>query len=310
MKAVVANPNKAGWLEIAEAPAPKANSNEVVVRATAFSVNRGEVNRAKASTQGLQIGWDVVGIVERAAADGGGPPTGARVVGFSRRMQGWAQAVALPVVDVAEIPDGVSDVDAATLPVAGLTALYALERCERLLGDRVLVTGATGGVGHFACQLAAAMGARPVALLRRSDHADAIRALGAEVVVSADGSALADLPKFRSIVDGVGGPLFPKLLDAMDASGRLVTYGVSAGADAPMPIRNLLLSGDGRIEGFHLYRESEKETAAKGLNRLMRLMLDGRLKTEVSVLKDWREIGAVAADLIDRAYLGKAVLTL
>lgn len=310
MKAVVANPAANGWVEIGEASAPTPDSNEALVRVTAFSLNRGEVNRARGGVAGMQIGWDVAGVVEAAARDGGGPKAGARVVGFSRRMQGWAEQVALPTVDIAEIPDGVSDADAATLPVAGLTALYALERCERLLGDRVLVTGATGGVGHFACQLAVAMGATPVALLRRADHAEAIRALGAEVVVSEDGAALAELPKFRSIVDGVGGALFAPLLDAMDSSGRLVTYGVSAGAEAPMPIRNLLLSGDGRIDGFHLYRESEKETASKGLTRLMRLMLDGRLKTEITVTGNWSEVANVAAGLIDRTFLGKAVLTI
>lgn len=310
MRAVVAKLDAHEFLEIAEVPPPKPNSHEAVVRVTAFSVNRGEVNRARTATAPIQIGWDVAGVIEQAAAEGGGPAEGARVVGFSRRLHGWAERVALPTVDLAEIPAGVTDADAATLPVAGLTALYALERCERLLGDRVLITGATGGVGHFACQLAIAMGAKPVALLRREEHAAAIRALGAEVVVSADGSALHDLPKFRSIIDGVGGPLFAKLLDAMDASGRLVTYGVSGGADAPMPIRSLLLSGDGRIDGFHLYRESEKESARKGLTRLMRLLLDGRLRTEITVREDWSKIGRVAADLIDRAYLGKAVLTL
>lgn len=310
MKAVVANPDKEGWLEIGDVAEPAPDSHEAVIRVTAFSVNRGEVNRARTGQAGMQIGWDVAGVVDAAAKDGSGPPAGARVVGFSRRMQGWAERVALPTVDFAAIPDGVGDADASTLPVAGLTALYCLERCERLLGDRVLITGATGGVGYFACQLATAMGAHPVALLRRGDHVAMIRDIGAEPVVSADASALADMPKFRSIIDGVGGEIFAKLLDAMDASGRLVTYGVSGGAEAPMPIRNLLLSGDGRIDGFHLYRESEKETAAKGLARLMRLILAGRLKTGIGVTADWSETAKVARDLIDRAYPGKAVLTL
>lgn len=310
MKAVVANPGQADWIKIGEAPEPTPDSNQAVIRVTTFSVNRGEINRAKAATDAMRVGWDVVGIVEAAATDGSGPKLGARVVGFSRPMHGWAERVALPVVDIAEIPDGVSDEDAATLPVAGLTALYALERCERLLGDRVLVTGATGGVGYFACQLAVAMGAQPVAILRREEGADAVRALGAEVVVSADGSALADMSKFRSIVDGVGGAMFSNLVDALGDNGRLVVYGVSAGADAAVPIRSLMFTGDGRIDGFHLYRESEKETASKGLTRLMRLMLEGRLKTEITVRKEWTDIGEVAQGLIDRTYVGKAVLTL
>lgn len=310
MKALVAAPDAEGWLAFGDVAGPAPDSNEAVIAVTAFSLNRGEVNRARNGEQGQQIGWDVAGRIVRPAADGSGPPEGARVVGFSKRMQGWAERLALPTTDFAAIPDGVSDIDAATLPVAGLTALYALERCERLLADRVLITGATGGVGHFACQLAHAMGAKPVALLRRPDHTAAVEATGAEVVVSEDGSALDDLPKFRSIVDGVGGPLFAKLLDAMDAGGRIVTYGVSGGAEAPMPLRNLLFSGDGRVDGFHLYRESEKETAAKGLARLMSMLLDGRLKTEVTLTSDWTGTPEAARGLIDRAYLGKAVMTI
>jgi len=310
MKAVISNPDIEGWVEIGDVAEPQPDSHEALIRVTAFSVNRGEVNRARTGAKGMQIGWDVAGVVEAAARNGAGPAPGARVVGFSKRMKGWAERTALPVTDFAEIPDGVSDADAATLPVAGLTALYALERAERLLGDRVLVTGATGGVGHFACQLAVAMGAHPVALIRSAKNKAAVAATGAEVIVSEDGSALANLPKFRTIIDGVGGPLFAKLLDAMDMSGRLVTYGVSGGDAAPMPIRNLLLSGDGRIDGFHLYRESEKESAAKGLSRLLRLIEDGRLKTEITVREDWSGIGKVAQGLIDRTYLGKAVLTL
>jgi NADPH:quinone reductase-like Zn-dependent oxidoreductase len=93
-------------------------------------------------------------------------------------------------------------------------------------------------------------------------------------------------------------------------SGRLVTYGISGGLEATIPVRAMLLSGDGRIDGFHLYRESEKESASKGLTRLMRLMLDGKLKTHVSVQKDWSAVGEVAVGLIDRTYAGKAVLTI
>lgn len=310
MKSVLANPEVSGWMEIGDAPEPVPDSHEVVVAVTAFSVNRGEVNRARNGVKGAQVGWDLAGVVEKAATNGSGPPVGARVVGFSRRQQAWAERVALPVVDLAEIPSSVSDAVASTLPVAGLTALYALERCDRLLADRVLITGATGGVGWFACQLAKQMGATPVALLRSAEHARAIEALGAEAIISADGAALADHAKFRWIIDGVGGSLLPHLVRALDTSGRLVNYGVSGGQEATIPVRDLLLTGDGAIEGFHLYRESEKETAAKGLARLLRLLDRGQLDVGITVQKDWSETPTVAAALINREYLGKAVLTL
>ena len=309
MKAVVTNANMPGCLEIGEAADPVADSNQAVIEVTAFSLNRGELRRAETAADGTQIGWDLAGVVKTAASDGSGPEQGARGVGFSRRMQGWAQYVALPTVDFAVIPDAVSDEDAATQPVAGLTALYALERCERLLGSRVLVTGASGGVGYFACQLGRLMGAKVTAQLRRPDFADMVRSTGvSDVVISADGSGLEG--PFRSIIDGVGGQILSKLLSQLDERGRAILYGVSAGAETGLAVRDLMFTGDGRIEGFHLYRESEVETAAKGLDRLLALLADGRLTTHVPVTGNWEQIGETAAQLIGRDFAGKAVLTI
>ena len=308
MKAVVADANATGHLTIGEAPEPIADSNEVLIRVTEFSLNRGEVRRAETANAGTQIGWDTAGVVEQAARDGSGPPQGARVVGFSRRMQGWAEKVALPSRDVAAIPPEISDVDAATLPVAALTALYALERCERLLASKVLITGASGGVGHFACQLAVLMGAEVTALLRRPDHQAMVEATGATVVVSSDGSGLETIGPFRAILDSVGGDQLGRLLARLDAGGRAVLYGVSAGDTTALPVRELMFTGDGRVDGFHLYRESEFESAQRGLERLLSLMVAGRLKTQVSVTGDWSDVGKVAAQLIARDYPGKAVL--
>lgn len=309
MKAIVANPNVTGSLEISEVAEPIADSNEAIIAVTEFSLNRGELRRAEAAPAGTQFGWDLTGIVEKAASNGSGPGVGQRVVGFSRRMQGWAERAALPTSDFAPIPDDVSDKDAATLPVAGLTALYTLERCERLLGNRVLITGASGGVGYFACQLANMMGADVVALLRRPDFEGLVSALGvSEVIVSPDGSGVGANGKFRAIVDGVGGPVLSTLLSHLDVQGRAILYGVSAGPEATFAIRELMFTGGGQIEGFFLYRAADVEPASKGLSRLLRLLSDGRLKTQVSVTGSWENIGETATQLIDRAFAGKAVL--
>ena len=309
MRAVVTNPGATGGLVIANMPEPTPDSDEVLVRVKAFSLNRGEVRRAATQAAGTMIGWDVVGVVEGPARNGSGPPKGRRVVGFSRRVRGWAERVALPTTDLAEIPNDVSDADAATLPVAGLTALYALERCERLLASRVLVTGATGGVGYFVCQLARLMGAHVTALLRRRDQEALAKSLGVdETVVSRDGAGLDAVPKFRAIVDGVGGPTLGQVLTRLDDDGRAVLYGVSAGQQTTFAIRDLMLTGNGRVEGFYLTRDIQIERASKGLSRLLKLLANGRLRTLVSIDADWSAVGESAARLMARDFTGKAVL--
>ena len=311
MKAIVANSAAIGCLEIGEIATPVADSNEALVSVTTISLNRGELRRAEAAEPGMQIGWDLAGVVQSAARDGSGPAEGIRVVGFSRRMQGWAEQVALPTRDLAAIPDAVSNQDAATLPVAGLTALYALERCERILGNRVLITGASGGVGYFACQLGLLMGGHIVAHLRRPDYADLVRGTGVqEVVVSEDAAGIAEHGRFRSIVDGVGGPLLASLIAELEEDGRAILYGVSAGPTTPLAIRDLMFTGDGRVEGFYLYRESDIEYASRGLARLLGLLAGGQLVTHVPVTGSWEDIGETAAGLIARDFPGKAVLTI
>lgn len=216
----------------------------------------------------------------------------------------------MPGREVAIIPDGVTDCDAATLPVAGLTALYALERCNRLLASRILVTGATGGVGYFACQLASLMGAQVVVQVRRGEQVDVVRTLGVEPLVTETGEGVSDRQKFSAIIDGIGGELLAHLLPLLDENGRAILYGVSGSRETVLSIRDLMLTGDGRIEGFRLYRETEMVAANKGLERLLRLLAEGRLKTLVTLQSDWSNVGAVASQLVERAFVGKAVLRL
>lgn len=310
MRAVIADPSVPGNLRIAEVADPTPDSTEALIRVSAFSVNRGEVKRAEVAEAGQPIGWDTMGVVERPAGDGSGPPAGTRVVGFSKRMQGWAELVALPTRDLAAVPDGVSDADASTLPVAGLTALYALERCPRLLANRVLITGASGGVGYFACQLGTLMGADVVSVLRRADHRDMVEGTGARVMIASSPEEIAALGRFHVIIDGVGGEQFGRLVSLLEPGGRAVVYGVSAGADTTLGLRDLMFTGDGRIDGFHLYRESEVESCTLGLTRLLSLLESGRIRTVVSQVSDWGEVASVASGLISRDYPGKAVLTL
>ncbi|HZO88678.1 MAG TPA: hypothetical protein VFB38_10105 [Chthonomonadaceae bacterium] len=180
-RAVVVDPTASGRLVICEVEPPAPGPSEAVVRVTAISLNRGEVGYSRHAEAGWRPGWDLAGVVEQAAADGSGPKAGARVVGILRGGA-WAEYVAVPTNALAELPEAVTFAQAATLPVAGLTALHALMKGGLLLERPVLVTGATGGVGDFALQLGRLSGARAVAHIRHAEQEAEVKEAGAEAL--------------------------------------------------------------------------------------------------------------------------------
>jgi NADPH2:quinone reductase len=285
-------------------------SNEALVRVTAISLNRGELGRAQRAADGtLQIGWDFVGTIDTPAVDGTGPVAGFRVVGFSTRMEGWAELVAVPTSYIAPIPDGVSDAQAATLPVAGLTALHSIDAATSLLGCQALITGATGGVGMFAVQLAALAGATAFAQIRRAEQKGFIESLGEyPTIVTADGREFSEHEGFRLIIDGVSGAILANAIPALAPDGICVCYGVTDTPEIPVDISQFMRIGLARMMGFHLYAKSESSPPNANLPRLLSLVADGRLNCAIEREASWTEINSVAQDLIDRKFFGKAVL--
>lgn len=307
---VVASEKSDEILKIENGPIRRPFSNEAVVKISTVSLNRGELRRAqKASDGSLQIGWDFVGTVTAKAADGSGPKVGTRVVGFSTRMEGWSEYVSIPTGYIAPVPDGVSDAQAATLPVAGLTALHAIDEATSLLGRTALITGATGGVGMFALQLAAIAGANSHAQIRRSEQKSFVKNLGDfPVIVTSNGNEFSDYTGFRLIVDGVSGPILAKAIPALAPQGICVCYGVTDTPEIPIDIGNFMRIGSARVMGFHLYAQSEASPPSDNLPRLLSLVASGKLNCAIERETSWSEINRVAQDLIDRKFLGKAVL--
>lgn len=304
MRGFITDPNAPGGLRLAEdLPEPVPAADEVVMEVRAYGINRGELFLLQQRADGWRPGQDVSGVVVHATTDGSGPPGGTRIVGIVDR-EGWAERVAVPIAHAAVLPDEVSFEQAASLPIAGLTALRALRVDGPLLGRRVLVTGATGGVGQFAVQLAAAAGAHVTAQVSSLEREEEARVLGAsEIVVSLEDESLGP---FELALDGVGGPILRDAVHRLAPGATAATYGVLAGP-AELGLPDFRSSPNAKVMGFvHSYPE---ETKGEDLATLVRFVSEGRLNPLLGMVRDWEETREVLDALQNHRVRGKAVLT-
>ncbi|MGF6880578.1 NADPH2:quinone reductase [Nocardia sp. GAS34] len=298
---------RAGLRLADDLPEPTPAADEVVVEVKAYAINHDERNLIARRPTGWRPGQDVAGVVIRAADDGSGPAVGARVVCYMD-WEGWAERVPVPTRRVAVLPDAVGFEQAASLPIAGVTALRAVRVGGAILGREVLVTGATGGVGQFAVQLAVAAGARVTAQVSGPGRIQEAYELGAHHVVT----DLADesLGPFHLVLDGIGGPLLAQAIRRMAPGGHLAWYGNVGGA-AELTLADFFGHAgawNAHIVGF--ISPVPEETLGDDVGILAALVADGRLRPRIGLTLDWTRTPEAFEALADRTLRGKAILTI
>jgi NADPH:quinone reductase-like Zn-dependent oxidoreductase len=291
MLGLVNTPNGKAPVELRELPEPRPQRNEAFVAVHAFSLNRGELRSFRNNEEGWVPGQDVAGVVLKQAEDGSGPPDGSRVVALTDEF-GWAQRIAVQGHRMAVLPDNVGFAQAATLPVAGLTALRTLRHGAPLLGKRVLITGAAGGVGTIAVQLAARSGARVTAVVGRAERAAGLKDLGALEV----------------ILESTGGASLAHAIKFVEAKGTVVVYGNSSGEPTTLAFADFRGAPNSRVQSFSYFTSEAEDRFAPDLALLVSLIADGSLRPQIGAERSWRDIAAVAEQLRDRRVAGKAVL--
>jgi NADPH:quinone reductase len=306
--ALVVDHDAPAGLRLGETADPVPASDEVLVEVRAISLNHGELRGAifnygelrgvADQPAGYVPGWDAAGVVRTPAADGSGPPAGSRVVTFGP-SGAWAQLRAVPVAELAVVPDEVDLAAASALPVAGVTALRALRRLGFVTGQRVLVTGASGGVGRFAVQLGAAAGAHVIASVGSAARGEGLAELGAaEVVVGLEGVE----PGLHGVLDNVGGPQLARAFTLLAVGGSVQSIGATSGE--PTVFEPYATVGELRsLQSFMMGGQLGGDLAV-----LLGMLAEGRLDPQIGRRGDWKDVASAVEALFARRIAGKAVL--
>jgi len=303
MQALIYDPAVPHRLRLGEAPDPMPAAGQALVRVAATSLNFGEIAFRPTNGQFGQVsGWDAAGVVIQAAADGSGPAVGTRVVTFGW-SGAWAELRAVDTNNLAVVPDSVDLGLASALPVAGVTALQAVRRLGPLIGRRVLITGASGGVGRYATQLAARAGAHVVASVGSPARAEGLREIGAaEIVVGLENLS----KRVYGVLDNVGGTQLAEAYNLLEDGGIVQAIGMASREPTLIDFEQARTRVDrGRLETFNVSTPFGDDLAY-----LVGLLDKGELDAQVGWRGPWQRAVAAADALLARRVPGKAVLDL
>ena len=270
-------------LELGEAEIPRPLPTEIRVRVGAAGVNpvdwKTRAGAGMAAVLGpppFTVGWDVAGTVDAVGPGVTRFAVGDAVFGmpwFPRQAGAYAEFVTAPSRHFAHRPAGLSEVAAAALPLAGLTAWQCLvDIADVQPGQRVLVHAAAGGVGHLAVQIAKARGAYVIGTASAGKH-NLLHDLGIDEAVDYRSEAFEKVVEPVDLVfDAIGGDVAERSLDVLHPDGRLICLPSAAGADA------LAAAAERGLRATAMLVEPDGD----GLEELARLVDDRRLRVIVA----------------------------
>ena len=308
-------------LQYEEVPDPSFGARDVLVRVRAASVNRGDLGlRAGMTTaaplsEPLIIGWDVAGDVEDVGAEVQRTVVGQRVVlaRLPRGEGGYAQLVAVPETFVVPIPDNMDYDQAASLPVAFLTAWNALLANAKLtVGETALMQAAGSGVGMAGVQIAKEVAEARVFTTAGTDEKVAkAKELGADVAINyttqdflAEVQRLTDGQGVHVALDVVGGEVFSRTQQALARGGRLVSVGRSSGVTPEVDTSLAERKHHQVITRMQQNTEEDPENLA----RIVELVAEGTLKPVIDRVFPLSEAAEAHRHLASRAQFGKVIL--
>ncbi len=320
-------------------PQPKLGERDVLVRVKATSVNRIDLF-VREGYPGVVIpfphipGADIVGVVEGRGPQAKDFQKGDRVLAWPLLACGecvlcrkgkralclnwkylglhvdgsYAEYARVPEESLIPLPEGISFEEAATLPVAGLTAYHALVTVGRVQeGEYVLIWGGSGGLGTFSLQIAKLLGARVIATVGREEKRARLEELGADLVLNHYRDDVVEaVRKFAGpsgievVLDSVGSQTFPKSLQLLQKGGRLLLCGKLTGLDVTLSLHQTYLR---HLSLLGLYLGEKHE-----LEALLRWVLDGKIRPVIHRCYELKEAPLAQRLMAAGEHTGKFVL--
>jgi NADPH:quinone reductase len=316
MRVVVIGSN--GQFQLGQRPDPVAGSAEVVVRVRAAGLNAADLQQARGDYP-APPGWpadvpglEVAGEVEQVGSTATGIAPGDRVMALVGGG-GHAERITVPADLLLPVPDALSWPEAAGFPEAFSIAWETLVILAQVrAGNRVLVTGAAGGVGTAMVQVAAISGAHTVASVRRPELHDQVKALapdGAQVDVVTPTDEARNGP-YDVIVELVGGPDCLQRVTLLRSRGRFLIVGVQAGSTVPLQMFDLMLVR-GQLIGTTIRGRSHAEKvllATTVRDSVVPLLAQGRLRVPVDTTFTLDRYADAYARLAGPGKFGKVIL--